>query len=300
MKVFSTAYALNLAKDISKNLNVPLGEIERTVFPDGEKRIRILEYIADEDVILVACRDDDPDTFYFEIFFIVDALKRSGARKVILAIPYLSYQRQDHMFREGEAVSLDVVAETLERVGVDVIITFDLHSIKIPEEFSIPVHHLSALPLFAQEIEKIGKKDAVLVSPDMGGVRRIKIISEMLSDLPFASVEKSRNLSTGEISSTEIEGIVARKVFIVDDMISTGKTIIASAELLAQKGAEEIYVFATHPVFSENAQALLSNGLIKKVYVTDSIALSPSKKFKNLKILSLSDLICKEVKKIAK
>lgn len=154
--------------------------------------------------------------------------------------------------------------------------------------------------MFADEIKKIGTKDGILVSPDMGGIRRIKLISEMLNDLPFSVIEKNRNLSTGEISSTQIEGEVSEKVFIIDDMISTGKTIIASAELLREKGSKEIYVFATHPVFSENAPALLSNPIIKKVFITDSLELSVSKKFKGLSVLSLSQMIADEIKKITK
>jgi ribose-phosphate pyrophosphokinase len=300
VKIFSTSYGRSLAREISKNLDVHFGEIERTIFPDGELRIRVLEYIAGEDVVLVASKDQNPDSFYFEVYFIVDALKRSGAGKIILVIPYLSYQRQDHMFREGEGVSLEVIIKTLEQVEVDVIITFDLHSIKIPELFSIPVHHLSALPLFVDEIKEIGTKDSTLVSPDMGGTRRIKLISEMLKDLPFSTIKKNRNLSTGEISSAEIEGNVSKKIFIVDDMISTGKTVIAAAQLLMDRGAREIYVFATHPIFSENAPALLSNPIIKKVFVTDSLELSANKKFQGLKILSLSHMIADEIKKIIK
>src|SRR3989344_3206863 len=230
-----------------------------------------------------------------ELFFLMDAVKRAGAKRVDLVIPYLSYQRQDHLFREGEAVSLDVIVKTLEVMDASKIITFDLHSIKIPEEFKIPITHLSALPLFSEEIKKIGVSNSVLVSPDKGGIRRIKLLSEMLGGLPFVSIEKNRDLATGEVVSTRIDGELSEKAFIVDDMISTGSTIQASIDLLLQEGAKEVYVMATHPVLSKDAQILLQKSKAKKIIVTNSLEVPEEKMFEKLKIISLAPLIAKEL-----
>ncbi len=295
MKVFSTFFSKKLGKKIAENLSVPFGEIEKTVFPDGETRIRVKEMVVDENIVLVACPGSDPDSFYMELFFTVDALKRSGASRVILVLPYLAYQRQDHEFREGEAVSLDVIAKVLKNVGVSELVTFDLHSIKIPEVFEIPVIHLSALPLFAKEIKKIGIKDSSLVSPDMGGIRRIKILSELLGNLPFATIEKDRDLESGKVSSIKHEGEIAKKVFIVDDVISTGRTIEAAIDLLKKNGAQDLYVFATHPVFSGNAKEILQNIDIKKIYVTDSIVVPKDKEFVSLAVLSIADTVSDKI-----
>jgi ribose-phosphate pyrophosphokinase len=143
------------------------------------------------------------DQNYMELFFIIDGLIRSGAQTVTAVIPYLGYQRQDHVFRDGEAVSLDVVIRTLESVGADQVVTFDLHSIKIPEVFTIPVKHLSALPRFANKIKELG--EGILVSPDMGGLRRISKMSELLDGMDWIATVKDRDLDTGQIVIEKIE-----------------------------------------------------------------------------------------------
>jgi ribose-phosphate pyrophosphokinase len=224
-------------------------------------------------------------------------LKRSGAKSVTAVIPYLGYERQDHVFREGEDVSLAVIIKTLEAVGVDKVVVFDLHSIRIPELFKIPVLHLSALDIFSQKIRELGTKDSlVLVSPDMGGIRRIKILSESL-DIPFATIEKNRDLETGDINDASIEGNVEGKTaVIVDDMISTGRTIVAAIDILLKKGAGKIYVFATHAIFSKEAPRVLENSKAEKIFVTDTIHISKEKKFAKLEILSVSETITKGLK----
>ena len=295
MKVFSGSSNLPLAEKVAKKLASELSPLEIHVFPDGEKRVRVVDRVVNEECVVVQSTATPADSSYMELFFIVDALKRSGAKSVTAVVAYLGYQRQDHIFRDGEAVSLQVIIETLERAGVSKLITFDLHTIKIPEFFKIPVVHLSALGLFANEIRSNYPLDAsnyTLVSPDMGGIRRIKILSEMLSNVPFAVIDKNRDLTTGEVSAKEIQGDVkGKRAIIVDDMISTGKTIAKAVELLAKKGAKGILVFATHPVFSQDAKKTLSDLPVEKVFVTDTIDIRPEKKFKKLEIISVAKLI---------
>lgn len=299
MKVFSGSSNKPLAQRIAKELKTKLSPLEIHIFPDGEKRIRVLERVVDEHCVVAQSTSTPADQNYMELFFIVDAIKRSGAKSVTAVIPYLGYQRQDHIFRDGEAVSLEVVIRTLEAVGMDKLILFDLHSIKIPELFHIPVSHLSALPLFAEKIKKNGwtNKDTVLVSPDMGGVRRIKILSEMLSGMPHASIVKNRNLATGEVTAEKIEGKLKKRALIIDDMISSGGTIITAANLLLKNGVSEIYVFATHPVFSDAAAEVLQKSTVQKVFVTDTIEVSKEKQFPKLEILSIAKMITNELKK---
>jgi ribose-phosphate pyrophosphokinase len=209
----------------------------------------------------------------------------------------LGYQRQDHIFRDGEAVSLEVIVKTLEAVGINWLIAFDLHSIKIPEVFKIPVTHLSALPLFAEEIGSRGwlSADTVLVSPDMGGIRRIKILSELLGGMPFAAIEKQRDLSTGRVEALGIEGALARRAIMVDDMISSGSTMVKAAEFLRDRGVEEIHVFATHPVFSAEAPRLLQESIIADVYVTDTVYIPLDKYFPKLTVISVAETIAKAI-----
>ncbi|MDP2638520.1 MAG: ribose-phosphate pyrophosphokinase [Candidatus Levybacteria bacterium] len=292
MKIFSGTSNKPLAEKIAKNLGLNLSPLEIFKFPDGEKRVRVMDKVVNEDCVVVQPTSPEPDKSYMELFFIVDALKRSGAKSVTAVISYLGYQRQDHIFREGEAVSLEAIATLLKWCGVDEIISFDLHSIKIPEIFKIKLNHLSALSIFAGEIKELGD-NSVLVSPDMGGIRRIKILSEMLGNMPFAVIEKNRDLASGSITMTDIKGEVQDRdnAIIVDDMISTGGTIVTAAKLLKSKGVKNIYVFATHAVFSKDAPNILSDAILQKVFVTDTIDIPKNKQFFKLEILSVSEII---------
>ena len=307
MKVFSGSSNKPLVEKIAKQLNTSLSPLEIFIFPDGERRIRAIDRVVGQDTVVIQSTSPNPDTAYMELFFIVDALKRSGAKSVVAVVPYLGYQRQDHVFRDGEAVSLEVIIETLESVGMDKLITFDLHSIKIPELFKIPIVHLSALSLFAEKIKEIighspRPGDTILVSPDMGGIRRIKILSEMLSNMPFISIVKDRDLITGNIESNKIDTNLpdfkrtAKRAIIVDDMISTGRTIDAAVDLLIKQGIGESVVFATHPVFSNDYKNVLQNSKASGIFVTDTIDVPEEKRFGKLEILSVSKMIAKELK----
>lgn len=298
MKIFSGSSNKPLAGKIAKLLKKELSQLEIHIFPDQEKRVRVLEKVLGEDAVIVQSTSTDADKNYIELFFIADALRRSGVKTIIVVIPYLGYQRQDHLFREGEAVSIDVIVKILKVVGVDKVITFDLHSTRIPEIFNIRIVHLSALSIFAEKIKEdhLDGDDTVLVSPDKGGIRRIKILSEMLGNMPYAVIEKNRDLATGKVTMDGIDGEVEENAIIVDDMISTGSTIVTAANLLKNKGAKNIYVFATHAVFSKDAPKILQNSSVSSVYVTDTIFVPEEKQFPKLEILSISEMIAKTLK----
>lgn len=302
MKIFSGSSNKPLAENIAKGLGTSLSPLEIFIFPDKERRIRIEEDVVDEDTIVVQSTATPADTNYMELFFIADALKRSGAHSITAVVSYLGYQRQDHVFRSGEAVSLQVVIEAMEAAGVTKIVALDLHTIKIPEFFHIPISHLSALPLFADRIKKEQWTDSVLVSPDMGGIRRIKILSEMLSNMSYGMIVKNRDLATGEVEATEFQGpangsgLKGRRAVIVDDMASSGKTIVNAANLLAEMGTQEIQVFVTHPIFSTDAPNLLQSSIVENVFVTDSVFVPKEKHFAKLEILTVADMIAQELR----
>jgi len=300
MKIFSGSSNKPLAEKIARAMGAELSPLEIFVFPDYEKRIQIQERVVDEACVVVQSTATPAAENYMELFFIIDGLKRSGASQVTVVMPYVGYQRQDHIFRDGEAVSLDVVITMLESLGTNKIIAFDMHSIKIPELFHIPVVHLSALPLFAEKIRELG--EGVLVSPDMGGLRRISKISELLDGTAWIAMVKDRDLATGHIEISGIEGqnkdmdLSGKQMFLVDDMISSGGTIVKVAELLKEKGAMKISVFVTHAVLSHVAPKLLQESAIEAVYVTDSVFVPEEKRFGKLKILSIAEMVAKELK----
>jgi len=297
VKIFSGSANKPLADKIVKLLKKPLGRLEIHIFPDEEKRVAVMEEVLGQDCIVVQSTSINADKNYMELFFIADALKRNGAKSVTAVIPYLGYQRQDHVFREGEAVSMGVIIKILEIVGIHKLITLDLHSSRIPELFNIPVLHLSALPIFAKIIkEKHWDEDkTIIVSPDMGGIRRVKILCGLLRNMPYIAIEKNRDLKSGKISMEEIQGVAEKRAIIVDDMISTGATIVKAADLLRKKGAEEIFVFATHPVFAGNAPVLLQKSVVSKIFVTDTISISQEKLFPKLEVLSVAGMIAENL-----
>lgn len=288
-----------LSEGIAKKAGSLIFYPEITVFPDSEQRVRIpQEKIAGEKVFLVKSISAPVDSAVVQLSFIVDALNKNGADKVIGIIPYIPYMRADHMFRTGEAVPLEVIIKMIEDAGLHEIIAVDPHSIKIPELFKIPIHSLTALKIFAQKIKEIepDKKKITIVSPDMGGIRRLKQLDKILGNVNQVVINKDRNYETGSIRVAEYEGVIRDKCFIIDDIISTGKTIVQAVDTLVQNGAEDVYVFGTHPVLSENASELLENSKAEKIFVTDSIPVPDEKKFKKLEVLSIADLVGKEIK----
>jgi ribose-phosphate pyrophosphokinase len=298
MKLFSGSSNKPLAEKIAQHLKTEVSPIELHVFPDGEQRVMLEVPVVGKDTVVVQSTGIPTDNNYMELFFIIDALRRSGARTITVVIPYVGYQRQDHVFRDGEARSLEVVIRFMETAGATTFVGVDFHSVKIPQLFIKPVVDLSALPLFASEIKKLGfgKEDTVLVTPDMGGIRRIEILSHLLDGMEYASVEKNRDLVTGELNVEVIHGEVKKRAVIVDDMISSGGTIVQACDLLAKKGVEETYVMATHAVFSAEAPKLLQESKAKKVYVTDTIFVPEEKMFNKLKILSVAPEIAKALR----
>lgn len=297
MKIFGGSASRELATNIAGFSDLRLSPIEHHIFPDGEQRIKLSDSVLDEDTVIVQSTGMPVDKNFMELFFTIDALKRSGAKSVTAVVPYLGYSRQDHIFREGEARSLEVVVSFLEEAGADRFIGVDFHSVKIAELFSKPVVHLSALPIFAKVIKENGflTEDDFLVSPDMGGIRRIGKLSVMLSEMPYVAIEKDRDTTSGDIKAETIHGEVKKRALIVDDMISSGKTIALCCDKLYEKGVEEMYVFATHAVLSDDGPEILQNCRAKKVYLTDTLSIPEKKRFEKLEILSVSDMIAGEI-----
>lgn len=297
MKIIAGSSNEQLSFDIASNLHLTLTPREIFIFSDGERRIRLLDDVVDEHVVIVQATSTPVDTNFLELFFLADAAKRSGASKVTAVVPYFGYQRQDHVYRLGEAVSLEVMIKTMEAVSIDNIISFDFHSVKIPEVFTIPVTHLSAIPLFAKKIIdlKLGEGDTQLVTPDLGGVRRIKLISGLLNSMEYTCIVKERNVNTGKIKALGIRGDIKQRMLLVDDMISSGGTIAQAAKILRNNGAEEIYVFATHAILTDEAPKILQNSEVTKVFISDSVYVPGDKRFEKLEIISIADMIARSL-----
>lgn len=287
-----------LSEGIAKVLSVPLSYPEITVFPDSEQRVRIEAEVSGKTVYLLKSIVPPVDSSVMQLSFLVDALIKNGANRVIGIIPYMPYMRADHMFRIGEGVPLEVVIDLFQDMGMSQIVIVDPHSIKIPELFSIPVHNISALPLFAKKIKELekDKNNITIVSPDMGGLRRLQQLDELLGGVNQVIINKDRDYSSGEISVAALKGKIQGTCFIIDDIISTGKTIVQAIDALKKEGAKQVYVLGTHGVLSGDAPTLLQESKAENVFVTDSVPVSSKKNFPKLEILSIASLIASEFK----
>ncbi len=269
------------------------------VFSDGERRVRLTKKVLGKDVVFLKTASVTPniDSQVIETAFLIDALKRSGAKSITGIMPHFPYGRGDHLFGDGESVPLEVVIHTFESAGLTKVIFVDPHTIRMNDMFKIPAVSISALAVLAKKIKDLGfdSKDSVLVSPDMGGLRRIKALSKYLDDAPIITLEKERDHVTGRVKIEKLDVKVAPNCYIIDDEIASGGTIITALTELEKQGAKRMIVMATHPVFSGKAPEILQNSGAEKIIVTDSIPVTKEKKFKKLEVLTLSDIICEHI-----
>lgn len=299
MKLFSGTSNLPLAQKVAEKLGVSLSDVEIKRFPDGECKVWVpakQDSLANEDIFVIQSLSYIADQNLMELCLFGDALKRLGAKKITAVVPWMGYSKQDKEFRKGEAVSAQLVAKFIETAGFTGVITFDLHSPKIKEYFSIPLVELSTKNLYQEEID--GCPSCIIVSPDKGGRNRSDNLAEILN-LPVAHLDKTRDLAGGAVSIQGIDkDISGETVIIFDDIINTGSTAIATAGFLHEKGAKQIFFFATHGVFSGQATKNIQNSPIDKVVVTDTIYIPPEKVFPKLKIISVADLIAEEIQNL--
>lgn len=296
MKIFSGTSGKHMASEIAGNVGGEVFPLDFHVFPDGEKRVRIGVPVVGEEVVLVQSTGIPTDENYMELFLEIEALKRSGAEFITAVVPYMGYSRQDHVFLEGEGVSLSAIIKILEALGISKIVTMDLHSIKTPELFSVEAKHLSAISLFADAIKKEGIENPAIVTPDLGGIRRVEALAQLLENESIVKITKDRDLHTGEIENSHIEGSVEGKTAImVDDIVSTGKTLAKAADTLKKSGAEKVYAYVTHAVFAKGARQVLESSEIEKIFVTDTIELSDENRFDRLHILPVGKLFAEAI-----
>lgn len=272
MKLVAGSSNLSLAQKISDHLKVPLLEVELAKFANGEKRVWIKDNVAGENVVIVQSLSFPTDEYIIELLLIIDALERAGAKEVHLIIPWLGYSLQDKVFRAGEPIAAKVVADLLSHSYVKRVYLLDLHSTSIPGFFSIPTLHLSALKLFADFARKeLVDENTLVASPDFGGLKRAESFADLLQT-DLVNVDKDRNLTTGEITSTILHGNVTNKtVFLFDDVIQSGETAFHVASTLKNAGAKTVILFVTHGPMVDQAYQKIQNSQIDQLVVTNSI-----------------------------
>ncbi len=297
--LFSGSSNVPLAQEVAKLLKVSLGNVDLTRFADGEIRPWIQEDIRDKTIFVLQSFSYPMDEHIMEMTLMGDAIRRSAPKTMVAVIPYLGYARQDKLHRVGEPVSARVIAKILEVSKFKEVITADLHNDAIVGFFQIPVTHISALPIFAEKLKKMHLKDAVVISPDVGGVRRARNLAYAL-DVPMVVMEKKRFLDRHDTSeSFEIIGDVKGKTaIIIDDIISTGGTIVHSAQSLKEAGATSLVVCATHGILAGEASSKLSRAPIDQILLTNTVAVPKEKEFSKLRYVSIAPLIADAISQI--
>ncbi|CAK1240140.1 MULTISPECIES: ribose-phosphate diphosphokinase [Fructobacillus] len=303
LKLFSLSSNHPLAEKIAAEVGVPLSDISVKRFADGEVQINIEESVRGADVFVIQSTSQPVNDNLMELLIMIDALKRASADQINVVLPYYGYARQDRKARSREPITAKLVANMIERAGATRVMALDLHAAQIQGFFDLPMDHLQGAPLLADYLIETGiadKENAVVVSPDHGGMTRARNLNNMLGlEAPVAVIDKRRpKPNVAEVGS--IVGDVAGKTAImVDDMIDTAGTITQGAQLVLEHGAKEVYVAASHAVFSGPALERLQNSVFTKVIVTDSINLPDSKKFDKLEIVSVGELIGEAIRRVS-
>lgn len=281
MKLFSGTSNTNLTEQVAKILKIPVSKSEVVRFDNSEVRVRIEDVVKNEVCAVIQSSDNPADTNLMELFLFCDALRRQEARKVIGFIPYFGYARQDIQHREGECVSANVVIRFLESIGFSKIYTFDIHDEATQGVFSIPFKNLTAFPVIANKIKKeidgnLDEDNVAIVSPDQGGIERARKFGEYLfgnDKFSVTVVEKKRDQNhIHQSEALDLYGDVKGKTaIIVDDIVTSGGTLIHAAALCKNKGAKHVYAAIAHHDLSDKAPQRIKESVIEKLFTSNTI-----------------------------
>ncbi|MEM3374072.1 MAG: ribose-phosphate pyrophosphokinase [Candidatus Woesearchaeota archaeon] len=301
LKIFTGTAHPELAKKICNYLNVPLSEMIIKRFPDSEIYVKSKEVVRGDEIFIIQPTSNPVNENLMELLIMIDAFKRSSVGKINVVMPYFGYARQDRRASAREPITAKLIANLLTKAGADRIITIDLHSPQIVGFFDIDVDHFEAYPLFAQYIvNNFSKEDLnnlVAVASDAGFVKKTRKFAKLL-DCPLAIIDKRRQYHS-EVDIVNVIGEVENKICILlDDMIDTANTISGGANALIEKGAKEVYIFATHAVLSNDAVEKLKNCKAKEIILTDTIPIPKEKMFDKLKIYSLAEILAQVIERI--
>ena len=300
--IFAGSASKQLTTEIVEILGAKLGKIELGKFSDGEIKVEILENVRGHETYIVQSTCAPSNANLMELMLITDALKRSSASKITAIIPYYGYARQDRRVRSARVpISAKVIADMMNTVGVDRVLTVDLHSESIQGFFDMPADNVYATKIMHDDIKSRSSNDEpiLVVSPDAGGVVRARALAKFLGQSDLAIIDK-RRATANESEVMNIIGDVAGKCCIVpDDMIDTAGTLCNASQALKDAGAAKVKAYITHPVLSGPAIERISNSSIDELVVTNSIPLSPeAEKCSKIRVISLAPTIAECVRRL--
>ena len=296
LKVFSGNANRELARKICEFLKISPGNIEVSEFNDGETMVRINENIRGADVFIFQ-PTPPPAKNLIELLVMLDAAKRASARRVTAVVPYFGYARQDRKDQPRVPITAKLVANLMAVAGADRVLTMDLHSPQIQGFFDIPFDHLYAAPVLIDYLKTKKFTNPVVVSPDIGSIKMARAFSKRL-EAGLALIDKRRPKPDVSEVVNVIGEVAGSDVIIIDDLISTGGTIVTAAEVLKKNGARRVLVGCTHAVFAHDAVERLDAAPIEEIFVTDTVPHAPERLVPKIKVLSVAELLGEAIKRI--
>ena len=301
LMVFSGNAHPQLALDVVKKLNIPLGKAMISQFSDGEVQVEIQENVRGRDVFIIQPTCMPTNDNIMELLIIVDALKRASAERITAVIPYFGYSRQDRRVRSMRVpISAKVIANMIASVGADRVLTIDLHADQIQGFFDVPVDNVYASPVLLGDIYRQKHPDLIVVSPDVGGVVRARAVAKRLDDSDLAIIDKRRP-QANEAQVMHIIGEVKGKTcIIVDDLVDTAGTLCKAAQALKEHGAKKVIAYATHPVLSGKAVQNIEGSELDELVVTNTIPLTEEAlACSRIRQLQVSGLLAETIRRIS-
>ena len=283
-----------LAREISKILKVPLTPITIKKFADGEIYVRVDKTIRGQDVYVIQSLGNPVNENLLELLIILDSLRRASVGKINLVIPYLCYSRQDRKNISREPITAKLISNMITYAGANRLITYDLHADQIQGFYDIPVDHLLGYPLFIKHLTKSDLKNLVVVSPDVGGVKRANKLADYLG-VPIAIIDKIRTRHNESMVAHIVGNVEGKVALIIDDMVDTGGSITNAAKEVMNRGAKKCIICATHPILSKNALERLTNSPASKIIFLNTLP-TPKSLDKKFKIVSVAPVLAQVIK----
>jgi len=300
--IFSGSAATALSEEVAKILGLKLGNIDLGKFSDGEIKVEILENVRGHEAFVIQSTCAPTNSNLMELMLITDALKRSSASRITAILPYYGYARQDRRVRSARVpISAKVIADMMNSVGVDRVLTVDLHSESIQGFFDMPADNVYATKIIHDDIKSRSSQDEqiMVVSPDVGGVVRARALAKFLDESDLAIIDKRRATANESEVMNIIGNVKGKSCIVPDDIIDTAGTLCNAAQALKEAGAAKVKAYITHPVLSGPAIERISNSSIDELVVTNSIALSPeAKKCSKIRVISLAPTIAECIRRL--
>ena len=299
--LFSGGSNFGLATRVAKQLSVELGHADVGRFSDGEVTVELHENVRGQDVFLMQSTCAPTNDNIMELMIMADALHRASAQRVTAVVPYFGYARQDRRPRSARvAISAKVVADMIGSVGIDRILTVDLHADQIQGFFNIPVDNIYGSPVLVDHILSQRYANPIVISPDVGGVVRARAIAKQIDDLELAIIDKRRPQANESRVMNVIGDVTNKTCIIVDDIVDTAGTLCTAAEALKEEGAKQVVCYITHPVLSGPAIERINASQIDRMVVTDTIPLhEAARKCEKIEQLSLDRILGESIRRVS-